>query len=90
MINVGFLQGTKRLIEDIEKMTGPKPRWFWWIFIISWRFIAPILLLFVLIYSIVAQTGSFDASYIITIIPLSFIPICAAFQIWKYRNDWVD
>lgn len=96
-----FYLGTKRLVEDIEKMIGPKPKWFWWIWIISWRFITPIALLAVLILSFIIPPDPLRlrgedypdsaqaASWLITATPLAAIPICAAIQIWYYRNDWV-
>jgi hypothetical protein len=37
-----LFKGTGQLSRDIEQMIGPKPRWFWWIWIISWRFLTPI------------------------------------------------
>jgi hypothetical protein len=40
-----LFEGTKQLIQDIEQMIGPKPNWFWYIWIFSWRFLTPITLL---------------------------------------------
>ena len=83
-------------------MIGPKPQWFWWIWIISWRFITPIALLAVLILSFIIPPAPISlrgkdypeaaeaASWLITATPLAFIPICAVIQIWYYRNDWVN
>ena len=45
VVVVGWIYGTDNLIRDIERMIGPKPKWLWTIFIISWKFICPIVLI---------------------------------------------
>ena len=83
-------------------MIGPKPKWFWWIWIISWRFIAPIALAAVLIFTLIIPHKPLHLrgknypetaqafSWLVTATPLSAIPICAAIQIWYHRKDWVN
>ena len=44
VIVVPWVYGTEKLIKDIESMVGPKPRWFWLIATISWKFICPLML----------------------------------------------
>jgi SNF family Na+-dependent transporter len=45
VIVVPWIYGTDQLIKDIEAMIGPKPRSFWYIWIISWKFVTPLVLI---------------------------------------------
>ena len=45
VIVVPWVYGTDRFIRDIECMIGPYPRWFWNIWIYSWKFICPFVLI---------------------------------------------
>lgn len=45
VIVVPWVYGTTKLIKDIESMVGPYPRWFWMFFIVSWKFICPLVLI---------------------------------------------
>lgn len=47
-----IFKGTDRLIDDIESMIGPKPKWFWKIWTISWKFISPIVLIVLIVLNI--------------------------------------
>ncbi len=44
-ICVPWIYGTDRMIRDIECMIGPKPKWFWKIWIFCWKFVCPLVLL---------------------------------------------
>ena len=45
VIVVPWIYGTDRLIDDIELMIGKKPKWFWMMWKISWKFICPAVLI---------------------------------------------
>nr|CAH7729794.1 unnamed protein product [Callosobruchus chinensis] len=46
VIIVGWTYGVKRFIRDVEFMTAEKLSWFW---ILSWKFITPLYLMFIII-----------------------------------------
>ena len=45
LIVLPWIYGCDRLIFDIECMVGPKPKWFWMIWKIAWKFICPLVLI---------------------------------------------
>jgi hypothetical protein len=45
VIVVPWVYGVEQFILDIECMIGKKPRWFWMIWIVAWKFITPLVLI---------------------------------------------
>lgn len=52
MIAVMYVYGHERFTKDIYEMTGVKPGWYWQI---TWRFLAPGIMIVILISSIVSM-----------------------------------
>ncbi|XP_033225106.1 sodium- and chloride-dependent transporter XTRP3 isoform X2 [Belonocnema kinseyi] len=52
MLAVIFVYGHERFTTDIENMTGYRPGWYWQI---TWRFLAPIIMIAILITSVVSM-----------------------------------
>lgn len=110
LITVGLLQvivvpwiyGTDRLINDIESMVGPKPKWFWTLATVSWKFICPLMLGIILILTIafpgeqlavnkiVLPRWANAIGWVIVAFPLSLIVGFAAYQYYLNKHDWVS
>ncbi|CAH1780225.1 unnamed protein product [Owenia fusiformis] len=52
VIGVVYIYGMESFTEDIKFMTGAKPGWYW---VITWRFVSPILMFIVLVASIISK-----------------------------------
>lgn len=55
IMSVMYVYGHKKFTQDLEDMTGVRPGWYWQI---TWRFVAPVLLVGILIASIIFQLTS--------------------------------
>jgi len=51
-IAVSWIYGTKRFCEDIQDMIGFKPGIYWRV---CWRFVAPMFLLFIIVYGLIGH-----------------------------------
>jgi SNF family Na+-dependent transporter len=113
LISVGLLQvivvpwvyGTDQLIKDIESMVGAKPKWFWWIFIVTWRFICPIMLGGIIIITLIVPSGPLSVNgillpgwanaigWVIVALPYLILIGCAVAQFYIYviarGQNWV-
>ncbi len=101
VIVVPWIYGTEQFICDIEAMIGKKPRWFWKMWTISWKFICPIVLISVIIATMVIKGKELSVNriiypgwahgigWVITCIPLALIVGCAIAQMFIMDFDWV-
>ncbi|XP_044733776.1 sodium-dependent dopamine transporter [Chrysoperla carnea] len=88
-IVVSWIYGTKRFCNDINEMIGSKPGIYW---TICWRFIAPIFLLFIIIYGLIGyEPLTYDqyiypfwanvCGWLITLSSILMIPAVAIYQL---------
>ncbi|PVD31393.1 hypothetical protein C0Q70_06805 [Pomacea canaliculata] len=50
---ISWAYGLDRFTEDLEAMLGHKPGWYWYI---CWKFLAPLFLLFIMVFGLVNYT----------------------------------
>ena len=82
-------------------MIDKKPRWFWKMWTISWKYISPLVLICVIIATMLIQGKELSVNritypgwahgigWIITCIPFGLIIGCAINQMFIYKFDWV-
>ncbi|CAF0839573.1 unnamed protein product [Brachionus calyciflorus] len=99
VIVVPWVYGTERFVNDIECMIGKKSKSFWLIWIISWRFITPLVLLGIIIATIIMPAEAISLKgviypdyavaigWVIVAIPIAAIPVCAIYQAYKFRAN---
>lgn len=102
MIVVPWIYGADQLIYDLECMIGKKPKWMWMVWKIAWKFICPGVLIVIMLSSFFMPKSEFSLrgipyplysrviGWIITIVPISFIPILGIMQAYKYKFNWVS
>lgn len=100
IIVVPWIYGTDRLVKDIESMIGEKPKWFWNIWIYSWKFSCPFVLVAIILSSLLLPSGGLSLKgipypfyakvigFIIACIPLSAIFIFGAKQAIAFEFNW--
>jgi hypothetical protein len=82
-------------------MIGEKPRWFWTLWTVSWKYISPLVLIFVIIATILIGGGELSVNgidypgwahgigWLIALIPIGLIVGCGIAQMIIYKYDWV-
>jgi len=100
VIVVPWVYGVEQFILDIECMIGKKPRWFWMIWIVAWKFITPLVLIAITVTTIILGDSpgtvngvafppfAIGIGWVIVAIPFSLLIGCAIAQAYIHRHNW--
>jgi solute carrier family 6 amino acid transporter-like protein 5/7/9/14 len=100
VIVIPWIYGTDRLVIDMERMLGKKPKWLWKICVISWKFISPCVLILVIISTFIIPAKELNLrgvvypfyskviGWIIVAVPISSIFIIGLIQAFKHKFNW--